>query len=534
MGRRQQTGGSLALEQKKVIVIEAAQRPEAQKLRVAAYCRVSSDSSDQMNSFAAQLNYYTTLINSKDNWTMADIYADAGISGTSAEKRPDFQRLLSDCRRGRIDKILVKSISRFARNAVDCLETIRALKAIGVGVCFEEQGIDTSEMTGELLTAMFSAIAQKESESISGNMRWSYRQRMEKGTFLPSSMPFGYKIKDRSIVVDEAQAEIIRRIFNSYLAGQSMDEIAAQLNRENVPVKIGKEDRKWLQTAISYILSNERYIGDSLWQKTYATDTLPARQIRNHGERQQYYAEATHAPIIEKEVYLAVQKLKSQRSKKYGSRNPYMENSLHKIIFCGKCGTPFRRKVCRGITYWVCHNHDNGRENCPVPQIAEEALRAAFLRIYHKLRLHGKSILKQMIADLQSVRERRMLWSIDIIELNKRISDINDQDRMLADMNKCGLVDPDIFISRSNELAQQLRAAKQEKERILGAECDDTIPRTRELMETLEALPEFLPVFDGEIFADLVVGITVDAGNILRFRLKNGLELTETAERSVR
>ena len=225
MGRRQQTDGSLALEQKKVIVIEAAQRPEAQKLRVAAYCRVSSDSSDQMNSFAAQLNYYTTLINSKDNWTMADIYADAGISGTSAEKRPDFQRLLTDCRRGRIDKILVKSISRFARNAVDCLETIRALKAIGVGVCFEEQGIDTSEMTGELLTAMFSAIAQKESESISGNMRWSYRQRMEKGTFLPSSMPFGYKIKDRSIVVDEAQAEIIRRIFNSYLAGQSMDEI---------------------------------------------------------------------------------------------------------------------------------------------------------------------------------------------------------------------------------------------------------------------------------------------------------------------
>ena len=127
-----------------------------------------------------------------------------------------------------------------------------------------------------------------------------------------------------------------------------------------------------------------------------------------------------------------------------------------------------------------------------------------------------------------------MLWSRDIVELNNRIADLSDQDRMLADMNRCGLVDPDIFISRSNELAQQLRAVKQEKERILGAECDDTIPRTRELMETLEALPEFLPVFDGEIFADLVVGITVDAGNILRFRLKNGLELTETAERSVR
>ena len=139
-----------------------------------------------------------------------------------------------------------------------------------------------------------------------------------------------------------------------------------------------------------------------------------------------------------------------------------------------------------------------------------------------------------MLSDLQTVRERRMLWSLDVIELNKRISDINDQDRMLADMHRCGLVDPDIFISRSNELAQQLRTAKQEKDRILGSEHDDTIPQTRELMETLETLPEYLPAFDGEIFADLVDGITVDSGNTLRFRLKNGLELTETVERSAR
>ena len=214
MSRRQQTTGSLALEQKKVIVIEAAQRPETQKLRVAAYCRVSSDSSDQMNSFAAQLNYYTTLISGKGNWTMTDIYADAGISGTSAQKRPDFQRLLSDCRRGRVDKILVKSISRFARNATDCLETIRELKAIGVGVCFEEQGIDTSEMTGELLTAMFSAIAQKESESISGNMRWSYQHRMKSGNFITCKAPFGYRLKDGMLEIYEPEAEIVRTIFS--------------------------------------------------------------------------------------------------------------------------------------------------------------------------------------------------------------------------------------------------------------------------------------------------------------------------------
>ena len=167
MSGQRKTNGSLALEQNNVIVIEAVREAEAQKLRVAAYCRVSSASSDQMN-------YYTTLISSKSHWELVDLYADAGISGTSAEKRPDFQRLLSDCRKGRIDKVLVKSISRFARNTMDCLKTIRELKAIGVGVCFEEQNIDTSNMTGELLTAAFSAIAQKESESISQNIRWSY------------------------------------------------------------------------------------------------------------------------------------------------------------------------------------------------------------------------------------------------------------------------------------------------------------------------------------------------------------------------
>lgn len=151
MRGQRQTSGNLALEQSNVIVIEAAQRPETQKLRVAAYCRVSSDSSDQMNSFAAQMNYYTMLISGKANWALVDLYADAGISGTSAEKRPDFQRLLSDCRKGRIDKVLVKSISRFARNTMDCLKTIRELKAIGVGVCFEEQNIDTSTMISSMI-----------------------------------------------------------------------------------------------------------------------------------------------------------------------------------------------------------------------------------------------------------------------------------------------------------------------------------------------------------------------------------------------
>ena len=533
MSGQPQTNGNLALNDKKVIVIEAAPKLETAKLRVAAYCRVSSDSTDQLNSFMAQLNYYTTLIGSKENWILADLYADEGISGTSAEKRPDFQRLLSDCRRGRVDKVLVKSISRFARNTKDCLETVRELKSIGVGVCFEEQHIDTSNMSGELLTTVFSTIAQKESESISAHMRWSYQARMKGGTFLPAAVPFGYVIQDKQIVVDEERAGIVHRIFQWYLTGSSMEEIAAQLNRESISVRTGQENRRWLHTAVSYILSNERYIGDSLWQKTYTTDTFPSQQIKSHGEREQYYAEGTHPPILDRETFAAAQELKHRR--KEGRGVCYRQESpLHRKIVCGVCGTLYGRKIWNGKTFWVCRNHDDNKENCPSGRIPEDQIHAAFLRVYHKLRLQGEPILRQMISNLQSVRERRMLWSVDIVELNKGIADISDQDRMLADMNQCGLVDPDIFISQSNELARQLCAAKQEKERLMADAGDDTIPNTRELIETLEILPEFLPDFDGEIFADLVDRITAEEDGALRFRLKNGLELTETTERSVR
>ncbi len=530
MGRQPQTSGSLALEQKNVIVIEAAPKQEAEKLRVAAYCRVSSNSTDQLNSFMAQLNYYTALIASKENWTLADLYADEGITGTSAEKRPDFQRLLADCRRGRVDKVLVKSVSRFARNARDCLTTIRELKSIGVGVCFEEQHIDTSNMSGELLTAVFATMSQKESQNISSHMRWSYQRRMQSGQFITCSAPFGYRLsKDRKLVINEPEAEVVRMIFAQYLSGQSKDDIAEYVSTLGMQTREG--NTQWGHKAISYILSNERYVGDSLLQKKYTTDTLPFKQMVNRGEKEQYFVPQSHPAIIDRETFDAVAELLGRRT----FTMPQRESSpLAMKVFCGICGNSYRRAVCGQKTYWVCRQHYRDKDRCPSGRIPEEEIYAAFLRVYHKLRLHGGPILKQMNADLQSVRERRMLWSLDIVSLNQKIADLSDQDRMLADMNKCGLVDPDIFISQSNELARQLRAAKQKKEQLLADGDDDTLPRTRELLETLETLPEFLPAFDGEIFTDLVERITAEGDGTLRFRLKNGLELTETTERSVR
>ena len=238
------------------------------------------------------------------------------------------------------------------------------------------------------------------------------------------------------------------------------------------------------------------------------------------------------AAIIDRETFEAVAALLKRRTEKVSTVSK--GSPLAKKIVCGSCGTLFKRKLGHGKTYWVCKRHFRDKNSCPAVQIPEGELHAAFLRAYHKLRLHGEPVLRQLLSDLQTVRERRMLWSMDIFELNKKISDITDQDRMLADMNKLGLVDPDIFISQSNQLARQLCAVKQEKERILAAEEDDTIPKTQELLETLEALPNFLPAFDGDIFTALIEQVIADESDTIRFRLMNGLELTETIERGVR
>ncbi|MBD5147710.1 MAG: recombinase family protein, partial [Oscillibacter sp.] len=467
------------------------------------------------------------------DWDLVDIYADRGISGTSAEKREDFQRLIADCKRGRIDRVLVKSISRFARNTKDCLEVTRELKDIGVSVCFEEQNIDTAMVSGEMMTAIFASLAQKESESISQNMRMGIRRRMAQGTFFPSAIPYGYTAVHNRLVVNEEQEKIIRRIFHEYHSGRSMDDIAKSLNEDGVPVRIG-HDRIWRNSAITYILSNERYIGDSLWQKTYATDTLPMVQVKNHGERQQYYASGTHPAIISKEIFEAAKQLKIKRG---GGRNPmkrHIPYPLRQKICCGQCGTLFRRKVNGKIIYWACRQHDQAMEKCGASPIQEESIYDAFLRLYYKLQHQGRPVLEQLLSDLQTARSRRLLWSLDIVELNNQIAELTRQERLLALLKKQGAVDPDIFISRSNRLAEQLRTAKQAKSRLMDAEENQTITQTQELLDILDDGPEFLESFDGELFSEMVDKIIVESNERLRFRLLNGLELRENIERTVR
>jgi len=526
-----ETNGSLALEQK-VIVIEASEQPQPCKLRVAAYARVSSASDDQENSFGAQMRYFTTLISANESWTLADIYADEGITGTSVEKRDDFKRLLADCRRGLVDKVLTKSVSRFARNAKECLEAVRELKALGVGVVFEKENIDTGSMSSEMTLAFFASFAQAESESISDNMRWSYKRRMESGEFLPPTVPYGYIICDRKISINEEQAAVVRRIYAAYLSGCGMNEIANELNAENIPVRTGNEQRKWYHTAISYILSNERYIGDSLWQKTFTTDTLPFSQMHNRGERPQYYATDSHPAILSEKVFNAVQALKAERKETCGAGIEGESTVLRRRLICEKCNSPLRRKVIRENVCWLCQARCEA--GCDITPIRETEIHAAFLRLFYNLSHEGSAILQNMLDTLTELRERQMLWSPDIIDLNKRICDLSEQNRMLTELKSSGLVDSDFYLRRSNELAAALREAKLKKERLLSAVGDDSIARTQELLEALDTAPEFLEEFDEGWFDELVEHIVVQNNETLRFRLKNGLELQEKLERSAR
>ena len=234
----------------RVITIAATEQPQDIRLRVAAYARVSSSSDEQLNSFAAQNRYYTELISGKDNWQLVDIYADEGITGTSIEKRGDFKRMLRDCERGLIDKILVKSISRFARNTTECLETVRSLKARGVSVYFEKEGIDTGKVSGEMLTAVFASLAQAESESISKNVKWGIGKRMRDGTFNTCCAPVGFHLENGKLAVVEEARHVIAKIYEDYLNGLNSREIAAALNRENML------DRRWSRELVDYILTN--------------------------------------------------------------------------------------------------------------------------------------------------------------------------------------------------------------------------------------------------------------------------------------
>lgn len=500
-----------------ISIIPAKDRSD-EVVRIAAYTRVSSDSEDQLNSFAAQIRYYTELLSNSTDSVFVDMYADEGISGTSAEKRTEFQRLMSDCRKGKIDRILTKSISRFARNTKDSLEAIRELKTLGISVYFEKENIDTGEINSEIMLTIYSQFAQEESISISKNCRMGIKKRMMDGTYKLTSAPFGYDCVDGKLRIDSEKAEVVKQIFSWYVSGIGISEIAVRLNM------LGVHKEVWRHSTVRDILANERYIGDTLLQKQYTTDTLPFRAVRNRGEKEQYYIKGTHEPIIEKEVFLTAQKILSSRKNPSGytiEHSPFRGK-----ICCGNCGSTFRRKVQTNFVSWVCKKHDKLASNCAIRQIREEEFCRAFIRLWNKLQAHYKAILVPMYRQLETLYEREKSSNVQLAELRKEISDIKQQIYLLTVLNSQGTLDGAYFKERTQELDRKLLNVQKQLHADLDDEESERLAELRKLVGMFERA-EPITDFDEIKFGQIVEKIIVLSETEISIGLIGGIGFTE-------
>lgn len=489
---------------------------QAKKQRVAAYARVSSDSADQLNSFATQVAYYTNTIQAADEWEFAGLYADEGVTGTRADKREDFQRLLQDCRAGKIDRILVKSISRFARNTLECIQTVRELKRLGVAVVFEKEGIDTGSLGSEMLLSILGAAAQEESLSISQNLKWSYQKRMRAGDFITCSAPLGYFLEGNTLVPDPQEVPIVKHIFASYLSGKSIEEIAKQLNAANK-----KPSGRWHASLIRYVLSNEKYVGDSLVQKWFTPERLPLIHSRNHGHQDQYYIRDTHPAIIPREVFEKVQDLLRQKAALYSAKTQKRYYPLSQTMLCGLCGSNFHRHQNNGEECWICKQHRIDKALCSMEIILEKDVYQMFLVLHNKL-VDNLEILKTMLEQLLEMQSKAFYTRPDVQELNRQIAETVRQNHTLARLQAKGCMDSASFIERCNQNNQKIEELRSQLRSLQTPnDTDSTIENTKRLIEVLDGAEPMLE-FEPVIFKSIVQKITVYPERFC-FHLINGL-----------
>lgn len=354
------------------IITKAAVRPgTAAKTKVAAYARVSSGKDAMLHSLSAQVSHYSDFIQEHDGWEYVGVYSDEAMTGTK-EDRDDFQRLLADCRAGKIDMVITKSISRFARNTVTLLETVRMLKSLGVDVYFEEQDIHTIGGDGELMLTILASYAQEESRSASENQKWRIKRNFEEGMPWNGAL-LGYRLADGQYEIVPDEADIVRRIYGEYLAGSGYSAIAKGLNEDGIPSRFGGQ---WRPSVISKILRNTTYTGNLILQKTFRENHITKKTVVNNGQLPKYAVENAHEAIIDARTFEKVQSEINRRSTKYGqpspSRNAYPFTGL---LECANCGKHYRRKTTAARVVWICATYNTlGKKYCAAKQIPEETL----------------------------------------------------------------------------------------------------------------------------------------------------------------
>lgn len=489
-----------------------------QKIRCAAYCRVSSNSEDQINSFIAQTRYYEKAFENSETEQLVDIYADEGITGTREDKRDEFQRMISDCRKGKIDRIYTKSISRFARNTRDCLKNVRELKSLGITIFFEKENIDTANMTDEMMITIMGGLAQEESVSISKNLKWSYQKRMKAGEYITSCAPFGYVLSDRQLYVNEDEAKIVRDIFNYVLCGHGIQSTVDYANKK-YPIK------KWTHAGIAYMLTNEKYIGDSMLQKYYTPDIVGSHCRENKGGADKYYYEHTHQAIISTESFQAVQSLLQSRRV---NRRPITEYPLSKKMKCSNCKCHFKRRVNRGVVYWICVNHNINSDRCSIRQIPEKNVYSAFIRLYNKLLFNYKQILVPLQTSLQDLKLKKFNGKTQVMDIHKEIAKLREQTHVLARLKTKGFLDEAKYIEQTTELTAKINKLQAELKKLTRLDDEDeTLDQIEMLIDFFERRDKPITEFEESAFESIVEKIVVIDQHELEFHLIGGIKFKE-------
>lgn len=392
--------------------------------KVAAYARVSTDLPEQLTSYEAQIRYYTDYIKNHDGWEFAGMYTDEGITGTSTKRREGFKQMIADALDGKIDLVITKSVSRFARNTVDSLTAIRNLKAQGVECYFEKENISTFDGRGELLLAIMSSLAQEEARSISENCTWGLRRRFAEGKV---SVPFvnflGYdRGADGNLVINKAQAKLVRRIYGMYLSGMGSGAIAKTFSQENIPAPSG--GGKWYASTVKSILKNEKYKGDALLQKTYTSDFLTKAKKINNGEVQQYYVKNNHEPIIEPRIYDMVQDMMQKGNRRISA------HAFSGKIICGRCKSIYGSRVWHSNDkyrrrVWQCSQSKGGGQKCSAPHLYDEHIENAF-----------RSAIYKLLADKNNIREDFELISKQLPQTSKAVEKLYAKDFVMTEFDR--------------------------------------------------------------------------------------------------
>ena len=522
-----------------------ADKDKYHQLRVAAYCRVSTAQEEQQNSYQVQIDYYTEYINKNKDWTLAGIFADEGISGTQTKKRTEFNRMIRLCKKKKIDLVLCKSISRFARNTVDCLQYVRQLKELGIGVIFEKENINTMTMTSEFMISLYGSFAQAESESISKNVSWG----VEKG-FRDGRVRYNYKSwlgyrkgDDGKPEIIQEEAEIVREIFTMFLDGMSIESIGKALESRKIHTKLGS--KSWSKSVIKSILENEKYAGDALLQKTYTIDCISHKAVKNNGERAKYLVTDAHVPIIDRDTFnRARQELARRSSKRKKSDKAKTEQgkysskyALTEIMVCGECGSSYKRVTWnvhgKKKIVWRCISRlDHGSRFCHnSPSIHEDKLHRAILQAtneYFECSEDILGILKENIEEVITGSD-----STELHQIEQRLQEIDKARNDFISLIAAGTVDEDSLDAEFQKLyveEQQLNVRIEElkSKGSVNADKRDNINRA---IQTISEGATKLTEFDDVIIRKLIECVKVINKTEISIVFKDGYEMMAQLEK---